>query len=118
MSESTKLRVMYIAPRLHPNQNPILEGWIRGGDEVCFLSRTEGAIEDHPVLEPILLGTSRFHKIKNIIFERTKCIASDTEICSLGERFSSKCGDYQRQIIIHICLLLDCKNNGIGCGSV
>ena len=66
MSESTKLRVMYIAPRLHPNQNPILEGWIRCGDEVCFLSRTEGAIEDHPVLEPILLGTSRFHKIKNI----------------------------------------------------
>ncbi len=65
MSESIKLRVMYIAPRLHPNQNPILKGWLEKGDQVCFLSRKEGAIEDHSVLEPIILGISTLCKRKN-----------------------------------------------------
>ena len=49
---------MYIAPRLHPNQCPILSGWIDSGNNVCFLAQHEGHIEDHSVIQPIILGKS------------------------------------------------------------
>ena len=47
------MRVMYIAPRYHTNQIPIMKGWIEHGDEVCFVSRCRGPIEDHSVIKPI-----------------------------------------------------------------
>lgn len=58
-SEEQKMRVMYIAPRMHPNQCPILSGWIKGKNEVCFLAQHKGYVEDHSVIRPIILGMSR-----------------------------------------------------------
>lgn len=53
------MRVLYIAPRYHTNQIAIMDGWIRHGDKVCFLSHYEGRIEDHSSIEPIVIGYSR-----------------------------------------------------------
>jgi glycosyltransferase involved in cell wall biosynthesis len=54
---------MYIAPRYHTNQIPIIKGWVEHGDEVCFVSRCLGPIEDYSVIEPIVVpysGLSNF----------------------------------------------------------
>ena len=47
------MRVMYIAPRYHTNQIPIIKGWLENGDEVCFVSRCSGPIEDYSLITPI-----------------------------------------------------------------
>nr|WP_297767843.1 glycosyltransferase family 4 protein [uncultured Butyrivibrio sp.] len=47
------MRVMYIAPRYHTNQIPIIKGWLENGDEVCFVSRCSGPIEDHSLITPV-----------------------------------------------------------------
>ncbi len=57
------MRIMYIAPRYHTNQIPIIKGWVEHGDEVCFVSRCLGPIEDYSVIEPIVVpysGLSNF----------------------------------------------------------
>ena len=50
------MKVMYVAPRYHTNQVPIIEGFVRGGDEVTFVSQYYGGTEDYSALEPIILG--------------------------------------------------------------
>ena len=56
------MRVMYVAPRYHTNQIPIMKGWKEAGDEVCFVSQYRGGTEDYTVLEPIILGYSAFFR--------------------------------------------------------
>lgn len=53
------MRVMYVAPRYHTNQIPIMEGWKENGHEVCFLTRLEGTIEDYGVIKPIKVPFSK-----------------------------------------------------------
>lgn len=50
------MKVMYVAPRYHTNQVPIIEGFIRAGDEVTFVSQYRGGTEDYSTLKPIILG--------------------------------------------------------------
>lgn len=50
------MKVMYVAPRYHTNQVPIIEGWQKNGDEVTFVSQYCGGTEDYTALEPIILG--------------------------------------------------------------
>lgn len=68
------MRILYIAPRLHPNQLAVLQGWIERGDEVRFLSQIVGHVEDHSVLKPVMLGNSapfeRFDRVMNDVFHR------------------------------------------------
>lgn len=54
------MKVMYVAPRYHTNQVPIIEGFHDDGDEVVFISQYAGKTEDYSVLEPVILGYPRF----------------------------------------------------------
>ena len=40
------MRVLYVAPRFHTNQIPIIRGWVKNGDQVLFISQFSGAVED------------------------------------------------------------------------
>lgn len=53
------MRVLYVAPRYHTNQIPVMKGWQAGGHEVLFISQFAGTPEDYTVLKPIILGYSR-----------------------------------------------------------
>ena len=50
---------LYVAPRFHPNQYPILEGLINKGHQVFFLASKEGDTEKHGLVHHILLKPSR-----------------------------------------------------------
>lgn len=50
------MKVLYVAPRYHTNQVPIIEGFVREGDQVTFVSQYYGGTEDYSVLKPIILG--------------------------------------------------------------
>ena len=59
------MRVLYVAPRYHTNQVPIMKGWIREGHEVLFVSQLLGTGEDHRDIKPIILGYS---SVFNFVF--------------------------------------------------
>ncbi len=50
------MKVLYVAPRYHTNQVPIIEGFIKAGDEVAFVSQYQGGTEDYSALQPVILG--------------------------------------------------------------
>lgn len=52
------MRVLYVAPRYHTNQVPIMKGWIREGHQVLFISQLLGTGEDHRDIKPMILGYS------------------------------------------------------------
>lgn len=52
------MKVMYVAPRYHTNQVPIIKGWIDNKHEVIFLSQFAKMSEDYSVCSPIVLGYS------------------------------------------------------------
>ena len=53
------MRFLYVAPRYHTNQVPIIRGLKRKGHEVCFLSQYAGKVEDYSDLTPTVIGYSR-----------------------------------------------------------
>lgn len=53
------MRVLYVAPRYHTNQIPVVKGWLEGGHEVLFISQFAGTPEDYTVMRPVILGYSR-----------------------------------------------------------
>lgn len=69
------MRVLYVAPRYHTNQIPIMKGWIENGHEVMFVSQVTNASENHDILNPVVLGYSRLFRIffhfSNILKNRT-----------------------------------------------
>lgn len=52
------MHLLYVAPRFHSNQIPIMKGWQQKGSDVLFVSQFSPEDEDHSVLEPIVLGYS------------------------------------------------------------
>lgn len=53
------MRVLYIAPRFHNNQVPVVKGWLDSGHEVLFIAQiAEPRLEDYSVLKPVVLGHS------------------------------------------------------------
>ena len=54
------MRLLYVAPRFHSNQIPIMKGWQQEGAKVLFVSQFAPPDEDHGVLEPMVLGYSSF----------------------------------------------------------
>ena len=52
------MKIIYVAPRFHTNQVPIMKGWLESGDEVRFISQYAGGTEDYSVVEPTILGYS------------------------------------------------------------
>lgn len=62
------MNVMYVAPRYHTNQIPIMRGWVEKGDKVSFVSQYQGKTEDYAVLTPIILGYSAVFNGINKLF--------------------------------------------------
>lgn len=52
------MKILYVAPRFHTNQIPIMKGFVEAGDEVKFISQYQGGTEDYTVIEPVILGYS------------------------------------------------------------
>ncbi len=50
------MKILYISPRYHTNQNAIIAGWQRAGDEVRIFAQYEGRVENHTALRPLVLG--------------------------------------------------------------
>lgn len=69
------MKILYVAPRYHTNQIPVMEGWLKNGHQVVFVSQVTNDSEDHSALTPIVLGYSGlflfFFDIDNKIQKRT-----------------------------------------------
>lgn len=62
------MKILYIAPRFHTNQVPIIRGLIREGHEVKFISHYAGAVENYEDIKPQVLGySSLFEFIYGIV---------------------------------------------------
>lgn len=62
------MKILYVAPRFHTNQVPIMKGFLEAGDEVKFISQYQGGTEDYSVIEPVVLGYSAlFNVILNLV---------------------------------------------------
>lgn len=57
------MRVLYVAPRYHTNQVPVIKGWLERGHQVVFLSQFAGEGEDYSDLQPMILGYSKAYEI-------------------------------------------------------
>ncbi|MCL2051964.1 MAG: glycosyltransferase family 4 protein [Lachnospiraceae bacterium] len=53
------MRFLYVAARYHTNQVPIMEGLVKQGNEVMFISQFAGQTEDYSCVTPLVLGYSR-----------------------------------------------------------
>ncbi len=53
------MRVLYVAPRYHTNQIPVVKGWLEAGHQVMFVSQFQSTPEDYTVLKPVILGYQR-----------------------------------------------------------
>ena len=53
------MRFLYVAPRFHPNQYPIIEGLINKGHEVTFCVSRVGSIEKHGSVSMVVLNGSK-----------------------------------------------------------
>ena len=69
------MKALYVAPRYHINQVPIMRGWLQNGHQVMFISQLATPSEDYRDLKPVILGYSRifhfFFSIANTIKHRT-----------------------------------------------
>lgn len=72
------MRILYIAPRYHTNQIPIMKGLREHGDEIYFFSHYVGKIEDHSYVMPEIIGYSPLYKVYDHIY--TKCLHPDDPV--------------------------------------
>lgn len=66
------MNVMYVAPRYHTNQVPIIEGFIKTGDQVTFVSQYYGGTEDYSTLKPIIMGYPRSFELFLAFYKKIK----------------------------------------------
>lgn len=64
------MRILYIAPRYHTNQIPIMKGLREHGDEIYFFSHYAGKIEDYSYVTPEIIGYSAIYKVYDYIYTR------------------------------------------------
>lgn len=62
------MRFLYVAPRYHTNQIPIMKGLKERGHTVCFLSHYAGKIEDYSYLTPEVVGYSSIFKAIDYLY--------------------------------------------------
>lgn len=62
------MRFLYVAPRYHTNQAPIMKGLKEQGHVVCFLSHYAGKIEDYSCLTPEIVGYSPIYKALDYLY--------------------------------------------------
>jgi len=66
------MRVLYVAPRYHTNQIPVMKGWLKNGHQVMFISQFKSTPEDYHILKPIILGYSK--AIEKLIYFLAKAV--------------------------------------------
>lgn len=62
------MRFLYVAPRYHTNQIPVMKGLIERGHEVRFFSHYAGKIEDYKYVVPDIIGYSWLYKIIDFVY--------------------------------------------------
>lgn len=62
------MRFLYVAPRYHTNQIPIMKGLKEHGHTVCFFSHYAGKIEDYSCLTPEVVGYSNIFKAIDYLY--------------------------------------------------
>ena len=62
------MRFLYVAPRYHTNQIPIMKGLKEQGHTVCFFSHYAGKIEDYSCLTPEVVGYSKIFKAIDYLY--------------------------------------------------
>lgn len=64
------MHFLYIAPRYHTNQIPIMKGLKREGHEITFLSQYAGKLEDYTTVKPIVVGYSPVYLFFDALYVR------------------------------------------------
>lgn len=67
------MNVLYVAPRYHTNQIPIMRGWLQSGHQVVFVSQFAGETEDYTVLQPQIVGYSKIFEKWMMLYRRLVC---------------------------------------------
>lgn len=84
MEQGTIMRFLYVAPRYHTNQIPVMEGLKKQGHQVSFLSHYAGKIEDYSCLTPEIMGYSPLFSLINSlyvkIFYKKNAMAGDWKL--------------------------------------
>ena len=62
------MRFLYVAPRYHTNQIPIMKGLKENGHEVFFFSHYAGRIEDYTYVNPEIIGYSGVFQLINYFY--------------------------------------------------
>lgn len=62
------MRFLYVAPRYHTNQVPVMKGLTERGHTVCFISHYQGKIEDYTYVTPVVAGYSKIFNAMNWIY--------------------------------------------------
>lgn len=62
------MRFLYVAPRFHPNQYPIIQGLKQKGNEVCFAVRHVGVTEHHGDIKVNVFSHSFFSNLRYKFF--------------------------------------------------
>lgn len=62
------MRFLYVAPRYHTNQIPIMKGLIENGHEVRFFGHYAGRIEDYAYVKPEIIGYSFLYRIYDFLY--------------------------------------------------
>ncbi|MDE7286708.1 MAG: glycosyltransferase family 4 protein [Lachnospiraceae bacterium] len=78
------MRFLYVAPRYHTNQIPIMEGLKRQGHFVAFFSHYAGKIEDYSCITPEIIGYSPVFLVVNTlyvkVFHKKNAMAGDWKL--------------------------------------
>lgn len=61
------MRILFVAPRYHTNQIPIVEGLVKEGNRVYFWSQFTGLIEEHRAVKPVIMRKSVLTTITSAI---------------------------------------------------
>ncbi len=67
------MKIVYISPRYHTNQNGIISGWLSDGDEVLFLAQYSFGVEDHTLITPHIMGYAKwFERVDRFYVNKLK----------------------------------------------
>ena len=84
MEQGIIMKFLYVAPRYHTNQIPIMEGLKKEGHKVSFFSHYAGKIEDYSCLTPEIIGYSPLFLLVNKlyvhIFHKKNALAGDWKL--------------------------------------
>lgn len=73
-----KLNILYVAPRYHTNQVPIMQGWSEKNCRVMFMAEFEGVSEIHDYVEFFRLKPNVFSKVAFNFIDK-KCSPNQAE---------------------------------------